>query len=279
MLSPLTDRAVISLQGPDIVSFLQGLITVDVEKLSENTPLYSAILNPQGRFLHDFFLIQHQDSVLIDCEQNSLNDLLRRLKMYKLRSQVTLTDLSKQYQVYAIQSDDPDDFKNIDTGILYRDPRHRDLGYRLIIDHSANFSFDRPQQTLDDYQVVCMKMGIPYGQRDMIYEKGIALECGLDELGAISWEKGCYLGQELNARTKHRGLVRKRLLPFRYEGKAPDIGSELRENDHKIGLVRSTLNGYGIGMFRIEYFESRMPKTVINSDSEITISIPDWVIL
>ncbi len=229
---PLPNRQIISVSGVDAKSFLQGLISNDIEQVSDQKSIYAAFLSAQGKFLHDLFISSCHGEYLIDCESARAADLIKRLTMYKLRAQVDIKNRAEDYNIYAFldgQSAWPQDIgaaAEHEGNILYRDPRIADIGWRMIAPKN------QPAATNDfyEYDYARAKLGLPDGSRDLEIDRAIILENGFQELNAIDWQKGCYVGQELTARTKYRGLVRKRLLPCEMTG---DI---LPESGVKIAL-------------------------------------------
>ena len=176
--------------------------------VKEEHTIYATLLNPQGRFLYDFFITERLGSYFLDCEAERLDSLIKRLSLYKLRSRVTLKP-RPDLNVYAawggdvVKTFDLKEEKGNTCNCTFIDPRLVELGARIIGEAS-------PNTTPEAYDIHRLKLGVPEGGRDLIPEKSILLESGLDELNAISWTKGCYI-QELTARTKHVGQVRKRL--------------------------------------------------------------------
>lgn len=264
----LLKRALILVSGPDRFSFLQGLITQDIEKLNPFKSLYSLLLTPQGRFLYDFFLVSanlSNSSFFIECDALAAPDLLKRLSLYKLRSQVTLQPLENAhvFAYWPLENSSPNTLFLSEGLLSYPDPRLSNLGGRLISLFSAQEGQDflvekRFQEaSFEAYQEYLLLQGVPNSsQKDMIFEKSIPLECGMEELQALSWTKGCYLGQELTARTKYQGLVRKRLIPGRLEGAlcAP-FNSTLLFDGKEAGSLRSSKNGYAMALVRLEFLE------------------------
>lgn len=238
-ITHLPHRGVLQIEGEDKAAFLQGLITNDVNLITSTHAIYAALLTPQGRFLYDLFIIEKDDSYLLDVEMERLEALLKKLSLYKLRSQVTLKP-RPDLNVYALWGGDVVLPEN-----AYSDPRLAELGARMM---GALPETATPQ----DYDLHRLILGIPEGGRDLIPEKAILLESGLDELNAISWTKGCYMGQELTARTKYRGLVRKRLFPVLIEGEAPPFGSEIFLGGTSVGEMRTSNKGHGLALLRIE---------------------------
>lgn len=239
----LKNRTVISITGSDATHFLQGLITNDINKASSDHLIYSCFLTPQGKFLFDFFILKTDDGYLLDVEARRHKEFLMRLTMFKLRSDVVLTDLSDQYLVYGAWG----------QGIIggYIDPRLDALGHRFMIKNND----DKPNGNdveFDEYDQHRLRLCVPDGSRDIIPERSAMLESNMDRLNALDWDKGCYMGQELTARTHYRGLIKRRLMTFTYQGNAPEFGAIITYNDEKIGEVRSTCNGVGLALMKIE---------------------------
>ncbi|NBT85262.1 MAG: folate-binding protein [Alphaproteobacteria bacterium] len=262
----LPKRALIQLEGPDKVSFLQGLITNDVTTLEQGKPIYAALLTPQGKFLFDLFIFQIEDVFLIDCERERTSELIKRLSMYKLRSKVEITDLRDTYKVFAVS-----DKQLMPNEIQIIDPRLKELGYRL---YTKNQSIDL--KLSNNYENHRISLGVPDGSRDIPIDKGVILEYGFDELQAIDWKKGCYMGQELTARTRYRGLVRKRLLPVKIEGESPPPFMPIFLGDTEVGEMRSSASECGLALLRLGFIRDSLPKLTCGN-SQLTPYIPNWV--
>lgn len=265
------ERRVLRVEGVDSSTFLQGLVTADLRKVNQQS-LYSAFLTPQGKFLEDLFITLHQGVLFVECSIEYSDLFKQKLSMYKLRSDVTLS-WADEYKVFAFWGDESFHFQE-KNAIFFKDPRLAELGFRAYLIESQD-----PCATEDQYDFYRMSLGVPDGRKDLIREKSILLENGFDELGAISWDKGCYLGQELTSRTKYRGLVRKRLFPFKYEGKAPDKGSLCYLGDNEVGIVQSVLSGMGLGLFRLEFIDKMLNEDISTkgSHSKIKIFQPNWM--
>lgn len=267
----INNRGIIRLTGKDRAPFLQGLITNDVHKIFPNQAIYAALLSPQGKFQFDLFVYQIQDDWYIECDHDRADMLLKRLSLYKLRSDVTLENVSDRFVVCVIWgSDGLNDMT---------DPRLMEMGSRLILprDEITSF-FDRngyDVRPIEDYDYHRIKLGIPDGERDVLVDRGILLECGFDELNAIDWQKGCYMGQELTARTRYRGLVRKRLVPVHIQGKTPAYQTPIFQGEHEVGELRSVQNDWGLAMIRIEALHRSLPFTCGNAT--VIPHIPQWM--
>jgi folate-binding protein YgfZ len=252
------DRALIALTGPDRHSFLQGLVSNDVTRATAERAIYAAFLTPQGKYLHDIFIASEGERLLIDCEVARRADLLKRLSIYKLRAKVLLAladDLAVglHFGAGALEAlglaAEPGQAKVEADGVVYVDPRLAALGARAILPAGR---MPAETGTPADYDRLRISLGVPDGSRDLQVEKAILLENGFDELNAIDWNKGCYMGQELTARTRYRGLVRKRLMPVAIEGEAPAPGTPLLLGDKEAGEMRSAAGDIGLAMVRLE---------------------------
>lgn len=285
----LPDRGVIGVSGPDSRTFLQGLISNDITQVTPDRSIYSALLTPQGKYLFDFFISQSGDQLLIDCEKDRLSDLSKRLRIYKLRADATITDLSDGFSVAALWGTDiakqaqledrAGAARDLNQGSISVDPRLNKAGLRLIVEkqmlESLVSSFAAETATPTDYDLHRLKLGLPASSRDLIVDKSILLESGIDDLNGINWDKGCYMGQELTARTKYRGLIKKRLVSVTFEGAAPEPGVAIMNGDKVAGEMRSSNGSYGLALLRLEHLDD--PSTTLTTaDTTFRVSKPDW---
>ncbi len=242
----LENRAVIEITGSQTKQFLQGLITNDVSKIVEGKFMYSLMLTPQGRFLYDFFITEQGDKLLIDCQKSKVEDIIKKLNMYKLRAQVAI--LPTELQVYAA-------FSRIDQGFA-ADPRNDKMGFRSL----RALLPDSPSASFDHYELKRIELLIPDADKDFIPERSFPLEYGSNELNAIDYQKGCYIGQELTARTQHRGTIRKKLCKLEFTGVAPEKGSEINSHaGHKVGIVLGSLGQMGLGLINMDDYIAHQP--------------------
>ena len=273
------DRALISVAGADRVAFLQGLVSNDVAKASGERALYAAFLTAQGKYLHDIFIAAIGERLLIECEAARRPDLLRRLSMYKLRSQAALSEenglaVGLYFGEGALGAlglpATSGQARAEQSGVVFVDPRLAALGARAYLPAPA-----LPPETATTvaYDRLRISLGVPDGSRDLPVEKAILLENGFDELNAIDWDKGCYMGQELTARTRYRGLVRKRLMPVTIEGPAPEFGAPLLLGEKEAGEMRSANGELGLALVRLE----ALGQGVLTSGAtRLTPVKPDW---
>ena len=252
------DRALISVSGADRIAFLQGLVSNDVAKVSAGRALYAAFLTAQGKYLHDIFIAAIGERLLIECEAPRRPDLVRRLSLYKLRSQVALSEENGlsvglyfgEGALGALGLPETSGLARVEqSGVVFVDPRLAALGARAYL---SGAGLPTETATTADYDRLRISLGVPDGSRDLPVEKAILLENGFDELNAIDWDKGCYMGQELTARTRYRGLVRKRLMPVTIEGPAPAFGAPLLLGEKEAGEMRSANGELGLALIRLE---------------------------
>ena len=286
----LNDRGILAIEGEDAREFLQGLVSNDVTSVEPHTAIHAALLTAQGKYLHDFFIAEVGGRLLLDCEAARSADLLRRLSLYKLRAKVALSDVSTDYAVAVLYGNgaaqalglaaDPGRAAERDGGTVFVDPRLADIGARAILPkptaeqilQDAGFS----ATPFADYDARRIRLGLPDGSRDLVVEKSILLENGFDELGGVSWNKGCYMGQELTARTKYRGLIKKRLLPVVIEGAAPEPGTPIMAGDREAGEMRSHQGNMGLALVRLEYLDAETPLLLNAGDTVIRPEKPAW---
>jgi len=226
--------------------------------------------------------------LLLDAEADRLADLKRRLSLYKLRAKVALQDISDRYAVWlgwgegvvqAAGLELAGDVRPLDDGAILVDPRLADLGIRAVLPRAVG---DAPLRALglvpgdsDAFEQLRLGLGVPDGSRDLVIEKAILLEAGFDELNGVDWKKGCYIGQELTARTKYRGLIKKRLIPVEIEGALPPAGTLVMAGDQEAGEIRSGRDGQALALLRLEALLA--PDTVLTAGSaRVTPKKPGW---
>lgn len=288
----LQHRGVIRVAGDDRCSFLQGIVSNDVERVTAERAVWTAFLTPQGKFLHEFFLAAQGDAFLLDCEAGRAADLLRRLKLYKLRAKVTLEPAEDLTVAVAFGDGALERLglpaergraQRFADGIVYVDPRLASLGARLILPREGAEAALRDAGlvpgSLAGYDALRIAAGVPDGSRDLEVEKATLLESGFDELGGVDWQKGCYMGQELTARMKYRGLVKKRLVPVEIAGPAPEAGTAILRDGKEAGELRSAVTrddgvSVGLALLRLEALDGTTPLTA--GAAQVTPRKPDW---
>lgn len=236
----LPNRGLIHIEGADRHDYLQGLITNDIRNLDTQNALYTCFLSPQGKFLHDFFIVEGNGLLLLDCEGGErAQDLYKRLNLYRLRMDVKLS-VEEDNAVYAVFGTDSV------PAPAFKDTRHEAMGWRTFEKPQ-----DLPEEPFEEWDKRRIVLGIPDGSRDMIPDKSTLMECNIDHFGGISFSKGCYTGQELTARMHNRGLAKKHLYPVRLRD-ALEPGDEIMADSKLIGEMRSVCSDVGLAQLKDE---------------------------
>jgi folate-binding protein YgfZ len=289
----LVDRGVLHVIGEDAQNFLQGLVSNDVLSVAPDRAMWAAFLTAQGRYLHDFFVSQSDRGLILEGEAARLPDLKRRLSMYKLRSRVAFEEPSPPLGVWALigdgaasaiglRAEEPGAALPVKGGVVFVDPRTAAVGLRAVLPRDEGGSIlakcGFTNGDLADYHRLRIEHGLPDGSRDMHVEKSLLLECGFDELHGIDWQKGCYLGQELTARTRYRGLVKKRLVPVAVDGALPPPGTPILLAGKEIGEVRSGVEGLALALFRLDGLAAVADAggSVVVGKARLTPRQPSW---
>ena len=288
----LTDRNLISVSGSDRASFLQGLISNDIEKVGPTCAIWAALLTPQGKFLHDFFITEFKNSYYLDCEASRVTDLGKRLSRYKLRADVNL-NIAKEFGVWVgfgeklpsglVLDNKSGVATTLNTGVIYCDPRTSDVGIRGMLPKICGGAIWSDLKVgeghQNDYETLRISLGLPDGSRDMIIEKSTLLENNFDSLNGIDWDKGCYIGQELTARTKYRGLLKKRLFPVSISGTPPETGSRILADGYDVGEIRSVSGVLALALLRLEHLEKAiLGETELRSNTAVLKPLnPKWL--
>ncbi|MDE2334618.1 MAG: folate-binding protein YgfZ [Rhodospirillales bacterium] len=239
MLVHLPDRAVLAVKGGDRVAFLQGLVSADVARAEPGRCLWSALLTPQGKYLADFFIHATADALLLDLVAEQAELVRTRLLRFRLRSKVEIDP--EPLAVHVAWPEGP-------AGAV-ADPRLPAAGFRLLS------PTPRGTDTVAAWERHRIALGLPE-PRDHEPEKTVLLEAGFDELGAIAWDKGCWMGQELTARTRYRGLVKRRLMPVTVVGTPPPPGTTVIDaSGAEAGTVRSGIDQVALATLRLDALE------------------------
>jgi hypothetical protein len=257
----LEERGILAVSGPDRRPFLQGLVSCDVDQAGPEKAVYGALLTPQGKFLFEFFVSEIGETLLLDTDLERLPDLLKRLTMYKLRSKVDLADLSDESAVAALLGaveglkDEAGAAVPLGDGVVYMDPRTARLGARAILPRDTLEATLAGQGysmgAFEDYEAHRIEVGAADSRRDLQADKTLLLEANFDAFNGVSFGKGCFVGQELTARTKYRGNVRRKLFPVTLSSPAA-AGTEVILGDKAVGDLRSVAGERGLAMLRIE---------------------------
>ncbi|MCU4177942.1 YgfZ/GcvT domain-containing protein [Bosea sp. BH3] len=248
----LIDSGVIRVSGEDARDFLQNLVTNEMDLVTPGHAGYGALLTPQGKIICDFFIValppEDGGGFLLDVPLLQTADLMKRLKLYKLRAKVTLDDLTEASAVIASADGAP---LPADAGIVYDDPRLAELGQRAIADAAGIDALVTAEP--ESYHARRVALGIPAGGRDFAYGDAFPHEALLDQLGGVSFKKGCYIGQEVVSRMQHRGTARTRIVPVVFDGGiAAETGSEAAAGGKPLGTIGTTANGRALAVLRLD---------------------------
>lgn len=258
VLCPLAERGVIAVSGSEAREFLQGLITNDMNRVSPGQTILAGLLTPQGKYLFDFFVVQHGDDFLLECEGPRAADLSKRLNFYKLRSKVLIRDAGGEFRVAAALgpeglaafglTDHPGVTRAIEGGIVFADPRLTAMGARLLLQGALPETATVP---VEDYHRLRLQLGVPEGSRDIAVDKYFLLEANFEELNGVDFRKGCYVGQELVSRMKHRAVLRKRILPVTFTGPPPAADTPVLAGGRETGSIRSVQGKRALAYLRL----------------------------
>lgn len=274
----LADRGVVRVSGEDAKTFLDGLVTCDIDRVSPEHARLGALLTPQGKILFDFIVFQAPDEIggayYLDVLKVFAADLAKRLGFYKLRAKVAVEDLSDSLAVVAgWDTPRPED----EAGLVVEDPRLPDLGWRAIVaaEDAAEFAKD-PAAAYHAHRIA---LGIPEGGRDFLFGDAFPHEALMDQLHGVDFDKGCYVGQEVVSRMQHRGTARTRIVPALYEGGfAADVGVEVMAGEKTLGQTGTGAEGRGLLMIRLDRAADALAagETIRAGGIPVTLKKPAW---
>ncbi len=275
----LIDRGVIRVAGEDARPFLQNLVTNDLEAVTPDQAGYGALLTPQGKIICDFLVVAVPDAegggFLLDTPLLQTADLMKRLKLYKLRAKVTLDDLTETTAVIAATDGGA---LPADSGLAYVDPRLPGLGQRALVDRGG--ATEIATAPADDWHARRVALGIPEGGRDFAYGDAFPHEALLDQTGGVSFKKGCYIGQEVVSRMQHRGTARTRVVPVVFDGGiAAETGAEAVAGGKPLGRIGSAANGRALALLRLDRVADAQAagEPLLGGGMAFTLSKPDFI--
>lgn len=271
ILHPLDSRKLLKVSGEDVGNFLQGLITNDMRHFEEGAKsIYSMFLNNKGRVLFETLIYKQEDYYLIECDNTAVSSLQKHLKMFKLRKKITIEDINNDVKLFVLtQSSDttlPFNILNKDNVNFYNDPRLSDLGCRVIAPSSLAVSEVASvigndisiRDNEDEYKYFRYGLGVSEGVTDVTPGTSFPLEANCDYLHGVSFHKGCYIGQELTARTYHTGVIRKRLMPLKFTEPVQDeiqtdtVITSSNNPKSNIGKIKGFIRDHGLALVRIK---------------------------
>jgi len=282
---PLPDRALVSVAGEDARQLLQGLVSNDANRVAPNRAIYAALLTPQGKYQFDFFVFERDGTLYLECEAARRDALIKRLSIFKLRARVSLVPFG-DHVVYAAFGEgslaalglEPVEgaARSFAGGTIYTDPRLAAAGARAALPagDGARALTEAGFQAVpfDAYDSHRIGIGLPDGSRDMVVERSMPRENGLEELNGVDFAKGCFIGQEVTTRMKRRGLVRKRLMKVAIEGPIPEPGTKVMWGGIEAGEMRTSSNGLGLALLRLDVVDRMAdnPGALIAGEAQLT---------
>ena len=285
----LKDRDIISVSGSDSASFLQNVITNDINKLNESNSLYSALLTPQGKYLYDFFILKHEKNYLIDCESETAENLLSCFQKYKLNANIEFKNITSDNSVAIIAYKKFQQIqKNDIVDIVFSDPRTNLMGARIISKlEKLNLTIKKLGLKLTDqeqYFEIAHTLGLPIKGLRNLQNQIFALELNFEEIGAIrkvldinNFKKGCYIGQENTSRMKVGNKLRKRLFPLKTSNELKD-GSEIFFKNEVVGKVMiSKPKTFGLIKLYDPNIETFLDKDLKCNNSNVNLVKPYWL--
>ena len=285
----LEDRGIIFINGVDAKKFLQNIVTNDIEKISDNSTIFSSLLTPQGKYLFDFIIIKHKNGFFLDCEKSQVFDLFKKLTIYKLRSKVEILDLSNEFIIAVLSRDKFLSLKNTQDiegntikfreDTVFLDPRNKKLGARLVINleklylsiKKLNLKPAEPKK----YYSLSHKLGIPQIECKNLKDKIFGIECNFEELNGIDFKKGCYVGQENTARMKLKEKISKRIYPVEIiEGNLSE-NETIKINDSEIGRIVNS-SKFSFGLFKFKDPNFKINEVLNTGKAKIKVIKPFW---
>jgi folate-binding protein YgfZ len=271
----LSDRAVVRVSGPAAGSFLQGLVTNDIDKAKPGGAVHAGLLTPQGKVLFDFFVVPAGDGFLLELAKAKADNLVQRLGFYKLRAQVDIAN-DPSFAVAATWGALP---RLPDGAFSYADPRLPALGHRILL--PAGTSRGDLGCTLaaeDQYHARRIELGVPEGGRDYAFGDTFPHEAMFDQLAGVDFNKGCFVGQEVVSRMEHRRAARKRVVGVDGEGPLPPSGADITAGGTSIGTLGSVSGGSGLALLRLDRAEEARAAAQPLRAGEVTVAlrIPAW---
>ncbi|MDQ0324785.1 folate-binding protein YgfZ [Rhodopseudomonas julia] len=269
-LAHLTDRAVVLVAGPDAHNLLHNLVTCSMDEVESAGIAYGALLSPQGKILFDFLIHRRDEGFAIDLRSEEAESFIKRMTLYRLRAKVEISR-DDGLAVFAAWGDGdvaPE---------APADPRQAALGRRFVAAPDS-VSADADLAAYHAHRIAC---GIPEGGIDFVFGDAFPHDAAMDSLHGVSFQKGCYVGQEVVSRMQHRGTARRRIVTIEAVeagNSLPESGAEIMAGERAIGRFGSSANGKGIGLVRLDRLAEALEQDLPVSAGRITVTakLPGW---
>ena len=285
----LEDRGLLYVNGEDAKSFLQNLVTNNIEEISDQRSSFAALLTPQGKYLYDFIIYKHKSGYFLDCEKDLIEDLYKQLTLYKLRSKIEILNLSNEFVIAALSKAkflELEGAKDLNGyTIKFRedtialDPRESELGARLIINLEKLYlslkKLNLKNSNVEKYYSHSHRYGIVQKNNKYLQNKIFGIECNFEELNGIDFKKGCYVGQENTARIKLKNKLSKRL--FAIDISDGEIDKDIISfEDKEIGKILIK-DKYPFGLIKINNEKFDIKNNFASGTAKIKIIKPKWM--
>lgn len=273
-IAELPRRGVVSVVGPDAQKFLDNLITSNVGGLDRGSAVFAGLLTPQGKLLFDFLIFPDGDRYLFDVARSEVANLLKRLGLYRLRAKVEFANLSDERIVVATWGSD---LPPILDGVVAADPRLPALGFRGVVPPGADMAPDFDEASEAAYDAHRIGLGVPEGGVDFAFGDVFPHDADMDQLAGVDFDKGCFVGQEVVSRMKHRGTARRRVV-VAHGADLPPAGAAITAGGHAIGSMGSSAGGTGLALVRLDRAKAAMDGGVpiLADASPVTLTISAW---
>lgn len=271
----LDDRAVVRIAGPDAKTLLQNVVTNDMDGVDTHGSGYGALLTPQGKILWDFLLHKHGDGYAADLRAGEAEAFAKRLTLYRLRAKVEIkVELDLAVYVAWDATDPHPSPSRQGEGDQVADPRLAALGRRWLA--SVDTVIVNAQSA--DWHKHRIALAIPEGGVDFVFGDAFPFDAGMDSLGGVAFDKGCYIGQEVVSRMRHRGTARRRIVALHAKGKLPEPGAEIVAGEQPLGRLGSSSGGKGIALVRLDRLRAALDDhlPVRAGAEEVAVALPVW---
>ncbi|MYZ48153.1 YgfZ/GcvT domain-containing protein [Propylenella binzhouense] len=262
----LHDRAILSVSGPDAAAFLQNIVTADVAAVGPEAPGYGALLTPQGKILADFLLHRQSEGFAVDLRADQAAGIAKRLALYRLRARVEIGPPADDLSVFAA-------WDGAEAG-RPPDPRLAALGGRWVAPQASVFA-DAEQEAWHRHRIA---LAVPEGGLDFVFGDAFPHDAAMDSLNGVAFGKGCYIGQEVVSRMRHRGTARRRIVAVHGEGPLPEPGAEIVAGERPLGRLGSSAGATGIGLVRLDRLREALDLglPVRAGPEEVKLALPAW---
>ena len=271
-------RGIILIEGKDRFKFIQGIISNDIELLRKKPSIYSSLLTPQGKFQYDFFISNFKEKFYLECDISAQEELISKFMMFKLRLDVKVS-INSDYNIILSKKKLNFSERNSSSIFSFYDPRFDNSFFsRTYADSNFLNEIKKKYVEINDnrYQTLRLNNCIPDFSIDATKAKSLLLEMRFDELNGISWTKGCYMGQEITARMKHRNIVKKKIFKVLIDFRS-NLKNEITLDNETVGKLTSHNKKDGIAFLDTKALSNLNTKKFFSGDSKIIIQEPWWV--